>query len=109
MVDADIAWIDMQPARLMDEAFRASGPQLKWVSTIYAGLDAFPLDVLREKGTILTNGVGINAIAVAEYAVMGVLAAAKRFDEVIRAHDRAEWPSDAVSYTHLTLPTSDLV
>ncbi|MFL0414225.1 MULTISPECIES: D-2-hydroxyacid dehydrogenase [unclassified Sphingomonas] len=95
VVDADIAWIDMQPARLMDEAFRASGPQLKWVSTIYAGLDAFPLDVLREKGTILTNGVGINAIAVAEYAVMGVLAAAKRFDEVIRAHDRAEWPSDA--------------
>ena len=85
----------MQPARLMDEAFRAAGPQLKWVSTIYAGLDAFPLDVLREKGTILTNGVGINAIAVAEYAVMGVLAAAKRFDEVIRAHDRAEWPSDA--------------
>lgn len=95
VADADIAWIDMQPARLMDEAFRGAGPQLKWVSTIYAGLDAFPLDVLREKGTILTNGVGINAIAVAEYAVMGVLAAAKRFDEVIRAHDRAEWPSDA--------------
>ncbi|WBH16147.1 D-2-hydroxyacid dehydrogenase [Sphingomonas radiodurans] len=95
IVDADIAWIDMQPARLMDEALRGAGPNLKWVSTIYAGLDAFPLDVLRAKGTILTNGAGINALAVAEYAVLGVLAAAKRFDEVIRAHDRAEWPADA--------------
>ena len=94
IADADIAWVDMTQ-KLMDEAFRASGPNLKWVSTIYAGLDAFPLDVLRAKGTILTNGIGINAIAVAEYAVMGVLAGAKRFDEVIRAHDRAEWPSDA--------------
>lgn len=94
IADADIAWVDMTQ-KLMDEAFRASGPNLKWVSTIYAGLDAFPLDVLHAKGTILTNGIGINAIAVAEYAVMGVLAGAKRFDEVIRAHDRAEWPSDA--------------
>lgn len=94
IIDVDIAWVDMTQ-KLMDEAFRASGPNLKWVSTIYAGLDAFPLDVLRDKGTILTNGIGINAIAVAEYAVMGVLAAAKRFDEVIRAHDRAAWPSDA--------------
>ena len=38
-----------------------------------------------ERGTILTNGVGINALAVAEYAVMGVLVAAKRYDEVGRA------------------------
>ena len=94
IADADIAWVDMTQ-KLMDEAFRAAGPNLKWVSTIYAGLDAFPLDILRERGTILTNGIGINTIAVAEYAVMGVLAAAKRFDHVIRAHDRAEWPSDS--------------
>jgi phosphoglycerate dehydrogenase-like enzyme len=74
---------------------RAGGPDLKWVSTIYAGLDAFPLDWLRERGVTVTNGVGVNAIAVAEYAVMGVLAAAKRFDEVVRAQDRREWPADA--------------
>ena len=93
IADAEIAWVDMHPSA-MDEAFRAGG-RLRWVSTIYAGLDAFPLDVLRERGVTLTNGVGINAVAVAEYAVMGVLAGAKRFDEVIRAHDRHEWPSDA--------------
>ncbi len=93
--DADIAWVDMQPTSLTEDAIRAAGPKLKWVSTLYAGLDAFPLDTLRERGAILTNGVGINAIAVAEYAVLGVLAAAKRFDQVVRAQDRAEWLRDS--------------
>jgi len=94
IADADIAWVDMQQPEQTADAMR-HGAQLKWVSTIYAGLDAFPLDLMRERGTMLTNGVGINAITVAEYAVMGVLVAAKRFDEVVRAHDRHEWPKDA--------------
>ena len=95
IADADIACVDMQPTALVAETIRAAGPRLKWVSTIYAGLDAFPLDDLARRGATLTNGVGVNAIAVAEYAVMGVLVGAKRFDEVLRAHDRHEWPKDA--------------
>lgn len=95
IADAEIAWVDMQPTALVADAIRASGPALKWVSTLYAGLDAFPLDLLRARGITLTNGAGINAVAVAEYAVMGVLAAAKRFDQVVRAYDRREWPWEA--------------
>ena len=94
IVDADIAWVDMQPTGLTAEAIRR-GENLKWVFTLYAGLDAFPLALLKSRGTTLTNGVGINALAVAEYAVMGVLAAAKRFDHVVRARDRREWPKDS--------------
>lgn len=100
IADADIAWVDMQATSLVAEAIR-HGERLKWVSTIYAGLDAFPLDLMRERGTLLTNGVGINALAVAEYAVMGVLVAAKRFDEVVRAQDRHDWPKDAPGKTEL--------
>jgi phosphoglycerate dehydrogenase-like enzyme len=95
IADAEIAWVDMQPTSLTEDTIRAAGPHLRWVSTIYAGLDAFPLDVLRDKGATLTNGVGINAIAVAEYAVLGVLAGAKRFDQVVRAQDRSEWLRDS--------------
>lgn len=94
IVDADIAWVDMSPTRLSAEAIRL-GQNLKWVNTLYAGLDAFPLDHIKSVGATLTNGTGINAIAVAEYAVLGVLAAAKRFDEVVRLHDRHEWPKDS--------------
>ncbi len=95
IADADIAWVDMQPTSLTAGAIRAAGPNLRWVSTLYAGLDAFPLALLRERGITLTNGAGVTAVAVAEYAVLGVLAAAKRFDEVVRMRDRREWPWDA--------------
>ncbi|MBA3880436.1 MAG: D-2-hydroxyacid dehydrogenase [Sphingobium sp.] len=100
VVDADIAWVDMQRPAWTGEAV-AAGEKLKWVSTIYAGLDAFPLPLLKERGTVLTNGVGINAIAVAEYAVMGLLVAAKRFDEVVRIADRHEWTISAPGQTEL--------
>jgi len=95
IADAAIAWVDMQPTRLVADALAQAGPALRWVSTIYAGLDAFPLDLLREREVILTNGSGINAVAVAEYAVMGMLVAAKRFDQVVRAADRHAWLRDA--------------
>ncbi len=108
IADAEIAWVDMQPTHLVAEALHASGPSLKWVSTIYAGLDAFPLERLRAAGVTLTNGAGINAYAVAEYAVLGVLAAAKRFDEVVRAQDRREWPGDSPGKIEL-FETSALV
>ena len=95
IADAEIAWVDMQPPERVAEILAAAGPGLRWLSTIYAGLDAFPLDRLRTLGTRITNGAGINAHTVAEYAVMAVLVAAKRYDEVVRAQDRAEWPADA--------------
>lgn len=92
---AQIAWVDMQPPALTGAAVAAAGPNLRWVSTIYAGLDEMPLPLLRERGIVLTNGAGINAATVAEYAVLGILTAAKRLDQVIRAHDRREWLTDA--------------
>ncbi|WP_293878470.1 MULTISPECIES: D-2-hydroxyacid dehydrogenase [unclassified Sphingomonas] len=95
IADAAIAWVDMQPTALVADAIRAAGPDLKWVSTIYAGLDAFPLDLLRDRDVTLTNGAGINAVTVAEYAVLGILAAAKRLDVVLRAADRQDWLKDA--------------
>lgn len=95
IAEAEIAWVDMQPTRLVAEAIRAAGPNLKWLSTLYAGLDAFPLDLLRAWDVVVTNGTGINGVAVAEYAVMGVLVGAKRLDEVIRAQERREWLKEA--------------
>lgn len=108
IADADIAWVDMQPTSLVAEAIRCGGPRLRWVSTIYAGLDAFPLDWLRARDVTVTNGAGINAIAVAEYAVLGILAAAKRLDQVIDAQRRREWLADAPGKLEL-FETSALV
>ena len=94
IVDADIAWVDMQRSGTIGEAV-ARAQRLKWLFTILAGVDFLDLARLKARGTIVTNGVGINAEAVAEYAVLGMLAAAKRFDQVVRMADRREWTTDA--------------
>lgn len=91
---AEVGWLDMQVPRNTGRAIEL-GEQLKLVSTIYAGTDAFPLTKMKARGTRLTNGVGINANAVAEYAVMGMLSLAKDFPAVVRAQDRREWLLDA--------------
>lgn len=104
---AEIGWVDMhQPGWTSEVA--AAGASLKWLSTIYAGIDAFDTKLLKQRGTILTNGAGINAIAVAEYAVLGILAAAKRYDEVVRMADRHEWSIAAPGQVEL-FETSALV
>ncbi len=94
VIDADIAWVDLQGS---DDTARviARGARLKWVATLRAGIDAYDLDRLRAHGTILTNGTGLNANAVAEYAVMGMLVAAKRFDQVVRQADTHQWTTTA--------------
>ena len=94
IADADIAWVDLPPQGLCAEAV-AAGARLRWLFTAIAGIESLDLAQLRRQGTVLTNGPGILAGAVAEYAVLGILAAAKRFDEVVRARDRREWPLTA--------------
>lgn len=94
MPTADIAWVDLQNSVETGRVI-ALGERLKWVSTLRAGIDAYDLALLKQRGTILTNGAGINAVAVAEYAVMGVLVAAKRFDQVVLQAQTREWTTDA--------------
>ncbi|MBA2919836.1 D-2-hydroxyacid dehydrogenase [Sphingomonas sp. MAH-20] len=91
---AEVGWLDMQVPRNTGRAIEL-GESLKLVTTIYAGTDAFPLQRMKARGTRLTNGSGINTNAVAEYAVMGMLALAKNYAEVVRAADRHEWLLDA--------------
>jgi phosphoglycerate dehydrogenase-like enzyme len=91
---AEIGWFDLYKAGDMDKAVRLA-TKLKWLNSIYAGVDMFPLDVLLERGVILTNGSGINAITIAEYVVMGMLTVAKGYREVVRSQDRHEWLLDS--------------
>lgn len=47
-------------------------PALKWVHIGQSGMDKLPMAQLAEKGVWLTNSRGINAVAIAEYA-MGMM------------------------------------
>ena len=92
--EAEIGWFDLYKKEDMAEAVRRA-TRLKWLNSIYAGVDGFPLEVMAERGVTFTNGVGINAITIAEYVVMGMLTVAKGYREVVRAQDRHEWLMDS--------------
>ena len=91
---AEIGWFDMNDKEAMAATLRAA-TDLKWLNSIYAGLDFLPMDVLTERGITVTNGVGINAITIAEYVVMGMLNIAKGYRDVMRAAERREWLLDS--------------
>jgi phosphoglycerate dehydrogenase-like enzyme len=91
---AEIGWFDLYKKDDMAEAVRRAS-SLKWLNSIYAGVDGMPLDVLAERGVTFTNGAGINAITIAEYVVMGMLTIAKGYRDVVRAQERHEWLMDS--------------
>lgn len=92
--EAEIGWFDLDRTEPMIEAVRCAG-KLRWLNSIYAGLDFLPLDLLDKRGVTITNGAGINAITIAEYVVMLMLAHAKGYRDVVRAQDRHEWLADS--------------
>jgi phosphoglycerate dehydrogenase-like enzyme len=88
--DTEIGWFDMYDWADMVAVINAA-PKLKWLNSIYAGIDWMPIERLRAQGVMITNGAGINAITIAEWVVMGMLTVAKGYREIVRAGDRREW------------------
>lgn len=91
---AEIGWFDLYKKEDMAEAARRA-VRMKWFNSIYAGLEHMPLALMQERGVVVTNGAGINAITIAEYVVMGMLTVAKGYREVVHAQDRHEWLMDS--------------
>ena len=91
---SEIGWFDMYEKSDMAKAITlASG--MKWLNSVYAGVDGMPLDLLAQRSVKFTNGAGVNAITIAEYVIMGMLTVAKGYREVVRAQDRQEWLHDS--------------
>lgn len=92
--EAEIGWFDLNDKSAMAEIV-SEATRLKWLNSIYAGLDFLPLDLLAGRGTVVTHGAGINAVTIAEYTCLLMLAHAKGYAQVVRAADRREWLADS--------------
>ncbi|GAA4041564.1 D-2-hydroxyacid dehydrogenase [Parerythrobacter jejuensis] len=91
---ADIGWFDLDKQDVMVDAVTRA-EKMTWFNSIYAGLDFLPHQLMIDRGVTVTNGVGINAITIAEYVVMGMLVHAKGYRDVVRAQERHEWLQDS--------------
>ncbi len=92
--EAEIGWFDMYAKDDMVEVITRAA-NLKWLNSVFAGVESFPLDLLEQRGVVLTNGAGINAVPIAEFVIMGLLAHCKGYAQIVRAQDRHEWLKDA--------------
>jgi phosphoglycerate dehydrogenase-like enzyme len=90
VADAEVLWLDFFGRRQIESVLR-EGARLRWVFSRGAGMDRQPLEAYRERGIVLTNGSGLAAGPISESLVLAMLAAAKRFPDLVRAQDRAEW------------------
>ena len=91
---AEIGWFDMYSKPDLAETIQLA-TRLKWLNSVYAGVESFPLELLSQRGVVLTNGAGINAVPIAEYVLMLMLAQAKGYREVVHAQARREWLKDS--------------
>ena len=65
--------------------------QLKYVASLYAGVDKLPLTRLKDEGIILTTGRGIHIIHMAEYAIMMMILHARGLDKLLGQQRQRIW------------------
>jgi phosphoglycerate dehydrogenase-like enzyme len=88
--ESEVLYVHFWPRQQIEAAI-AAGTSLRWIATTAAGVDLLPLEMIRERGIMLTSGAGLHIVPVGEFTVMCMLAAAKDLPALVRAHDRREW------------------
>jgi D-2-hydroxyacid dehydrogenase (NADP+) len=64
---------------------------LRWLQSISAGLDHFPLDELACRGVVVTSATGVHGPQMAEHAFALLLALTRGVGVSMRRAERAEW------------------
>lgn len=68
-----------------------AAPKLQWVHTHSAGADRPVFGELRARGVAVSTSSGTNALVVAQTAIAGLLALARRFPQLMDAQRRRSW------------------
>jgi len=83
-------------SRLTERAFDAA-PALRWVHSPAAGVGSMLFPAMKASRVVLSNSRGMNAVAVAEHALMLMLAALRRMPEALRAQSERRWIANDLS------------
>ena len=119
--DADLAFMtrdvtgastkhEVQPATQHFHDLLRQAPALRWVHTHSAGADRPVFVELIGRGVAVTTSSGANAAVVAQTAVAGVLALARRFPQLLAAQRERRWaPPGAAAPRDLSGQTAVIV
>lgn len=97
--EADVLLVGAAPRALVEEVW-AMAPNLKWVHSMWAGLETLLFPGLAQSGVVLTNGKGVFARSLAEFAVTGMLWFAKDVRRMRRQQRERHWEKFTISELH---------
>jgi phosphoglycerate dehydrogenase-like enzyme len=83
-------------SRLTERAL-AAAPVLRWVHSPAAGVGSMLFPAMQASPVVLSNSRGMNAVAVAEHALMLMLAAVRRLPTAVRAQSERRWAANELS------------
>jgi D-2-hydroxyacid dehydrogenase (NADP+) len=66
-------------------------PSLMWIAGTGAGIEQYPLQLLRDAGVVLTTAAGVHSGCVAEHAFALMLALTRRIGEAARHMPQRQW------------------
>ncbi len=84
--DSDILITFKLDKETLDKAKR-----IKWVQALSAGIETYPLEEIKKRGIILTNGRGIHKIHMAEYAICIMIMLARNMHTMMRNKNDGKW------------------
>ena len=85
----------------MDDAFYKSAPKLRLVQLLSAGYDRVDIEAARRAGVPVCNNGGANAIAVAEHAILLMLAVCRRLTWLHEMVKSGRWRGNDVASVRL--------
>lgn len=68
-----------------------AAPNLKWIQALVAGVDTYPLEKIKQREIILTNGKGIHRIHMAEYIIWAMITMARNLHVCMRNQQDKKW------------------
>lgn len=86
-------------SRTIDERLLSLAPQVRFIQHPGVGYDNIDIAALRARGIIAAYTPGANAAAVAEHAILLMLALLKRFPAAAAAAKAGKWPTLEVAQT----------
>jgi phosphoglycerate dehydrogenase-like enzyme len=92
VTDADVIFVGPRSGPELREVW-PQAKRVRWVHSLSAGVETILCPELRPSDVVLTNGRGVFAPALAEWAVAAILYFAKNFPRLLRAQRERAWES----------------
>lgn len=75
----------------LDNDILKKAKKIKWIQALSAGVETYPLDEIKKRNIILTNGRGIHKIHMAEYAICMMVMLARNMHTMLSNKKEGKW------------------